>query len=96
MEIWSGKGVSTLLGHSFRIGGTTHLLLLGIDPFIIMAQGQEVFTFRIIGECVRRLSLLLLTYTFLSTHQDVVELNLHSGGVMALAIAGTPDDHIQV
>jgi len=38
-EVWSGKGLSMLSGHSFRIGGTTHLLLLGINPFIVMVQG---------------------------------------------------------
>jgi len=27
-------------GHGFRIGGTTHLLLLGINPWIIMVQGR--------------------------------------------------------
>src|SRR5882672_3961405 len=39
-EVWASRGLSTLSGHSFRIGGTTHLLLLGVDPFIVMAQGQ--------------------------------------------------------
>ena len=27
-------------GHGFRIGGTTHLLLLSIDPWIVMVQGH--------------------------------------------------------
>jgi len=39
-EIWSAENLPTLSGHSFRIGGTTHLLLLGVDPFIVMAQGR--------------------------------------------------------
>jgi len=39
-EIWSVSGLSAMPGHSFRIGGTTHLLLLGVDPFIVMAQGR--------------------------------------------------------
>ena len=26
-------------GHSFYIGGTTHLLLIGVDHFIVMVQG---------------------------------------------------------
>ena len=38
-EVWLGKGLSMLSGHIFRIGGTTHLLLLGVDHFIVMAQG---------------------------------------------------------
>jgi len=39
-EIWYKDGLDLLQGHSFRIGGTTHLLILGVDPFIVMAQGQ--------------------------------------------------------
>ena len=39
-EIWSRNGFSMLNGHSFRIGGTTHLLLLGVDPFIVTVQGR--------------------------------------------------------
>ena len=39
-EIWSAVNLPTLSGHSFRVGGTTHLLLLGVDPFIVMAQGR--------------------------------------------------------
>jgi len=26
--------------HSFHIGSTTHLLLLGVNPFIVMVQGR--------------------------------------------------------
>ena len=37
---WSSHFPSPVLGHSFRIGGTTHLLLLGVDPFIVMVQGR--------------------------------------------------------
>ena len=37
-EAWSKSSISRLTGHSFRIGGTTHLLLLGVDPFIVMVQ----------------------------------------------------------
>src|SRR5882672_9206639 len=38
-EIWSTVNLPSLSGQSFRIGGMTHLLLLGVDPFIVMAQG---------------------------------------------------------
>src|SRR5882672_11859124 len=38
-EVWEKDGLTVLSGHSFRIGGTTHLLLMGINPFIVMAQG---------------------------------------------------------
>jgi len=39
-EVWSSNGEVPLTGHSFRIGGTTHLLLMGVDPFIMMVQGR--------------------------------------------------------
>jgi len=39
-EVWSSNGEVPLTGHSFRIGGTTHLLLMGMDPFIVMVQGR--------------------------------------------------------
>jgi len=38
--IWKKEGLGSLKGHGFRIGGTTHLLLLGIDPWIVMVQGR--------------------------------------------------------
>ena len=39
-EAWASSFPNKLTGHSFQIGGTTHLLLLGLDPFIIMVQGR--------------------------------------------------------
>jgi len=39
-EVWLSTSLSPLSSHSFKIGGTTHLLLLGVDPFIVMAQGH--------------------------------------------------------
>jgi len=39
-EISLGNSSALLTGHSFRTRGTTHLLLLGMDPFIIMVQGH--------------------------------------------------------
>jgi len=39
-KIWKGEGMSSVKGHGFRIGETTHLLLLGIDPWIVMVQGR--------------------------------------------------------
>src|SRR5882724_4496443 len=39
-EVWFSKGLTTTSGHSFRISGMIHLLLLGVDPFIVMAQGH--------------------------------------------------------
>ena len=39
-KIWEKDGLSAAKGHGFRIGGTTHLLLLGVDPWIVMVQGR--------------------------------------------------------
>ena len=39
-QAWSLHFPSPIMGHSFHIGGTTHLLLLGVNPFIMMVQGQ--------------------------------------------------------
>ncbi|KAJ7201566.1 DNA breaking-rejoining enzyme, partial [Mycena pura] len=38
--IWMAAGLGALNGHGFRIGGTTHLLLCGVDPWIVMKQGR--------------------------------------------------------
>lgn len=38
--IWLAHGLPRSTGHSFRIGGTTHLLLCGIDPSIIKKAGR--------------------------------------------------------
>ncbi|KAF8586659.1 hypothetical protein K439DRAFT_1340540 [Ramaria rubella] len=39
-EIWQPAGLHSIKGHGFHIGGTTFLLLPGIDPWIIMVQGR--------------------------------------------------------
>jgi len=39
-EIWLSCGLASLGNHSFHIGSTTHLLLIGVDPFIVMVQGR--------------------------------------------------------
>jgi len=38
--IWSCEGFVSINGHGFWIGGTTHLLLLGVDPWVVMVQGR--------------------------------------------------------
>ena len=38
-EIWHEEGCSSDMGHGFHIGGTMHLLLLGVNPWIVMVQG---------------------------------------------------------
>src|SRR5882724_2534080 len=37
-NIWEKDGLSSVKGHGFHIGGNTHLLLLGIDPWVVMVQ----------------------------------------------------------
>ena len=39
-DIWSTYGLCTFTGHCFRIGGTTLLLLRGVDPSIVKAMGR--------------------------------------------------------
>ena len=38
-KLWTAEGLEPLNGHTFCIGGTTQLLPLGVDPFIVMVQG---------------------------------------------------------
>ena len=39
-EKWSSLHLNSLGIHSFHIGGTTQLLLIGMDPFNVMVQGR--------------------------------------------------------
>jgi hypothetical protein len=39
-EVWAKTGLDGIQGHGFRIGGTTHMLMLGIDPWIVMVVGR--------------------------------------------------------
>ena len=39
-EVWAKEGLTSIKGHGFHIGGTMHLLLLGVDPWVVMAQGH--------------------------------------------------------
>jgi len=39
-EIWLSKGFPPVKDHGFCIGGTTHLLLLRVDPWVVMVQGH--------------------------------------------------------
>jgi hypothetical protein len=38
-QIWDAAGILRAFGHSFRIGGSTELLLAGIPPDIVAALG---------------------------------------------------------
>jgi site-specific recombinase XerD len=39
-EIWSRHGIPSTTGHSFRIRGTTHLLIAGVNPEVVQAMGR--------------------------------------------------------
>ncbi|KAJ7722079.1 hypothetical protein DFH07DRAFT_932613 [Mycena maculata] len=39
-EIWQAAGYPRTTGHSFRIGGTTELLLAGVSPDVVKAMGR--------------------------------------------------------
>jgi hypothetical protein len=39
-EIWIPAGYPHTTGHSFRIGGTTELLLAGVSPDVVKAMGR--------------------------------------------------------
>ena len=41
--IWEKDGLTSVKGHGFQISSTTHLLLLGVDPWVVMVQGQWSF-----------------------------------------------------
>ena len=38
--VWTKAGYNKMSGHSFRIGGTTHLLLSGVPPDVVAVQGR--------------------------------------------------------
>jgi hypothetical protein len=39
-NVWASYGWPTISGHSFRIGGTTSLLVSGIDPSVVKKMGR--------------------------------------------------------
>ncbi|KAJ7364543.1 hypothetical protein DFH08DRAFT_681522 [Mycena albidolilacea] len=39
-EVWKKRGIPSFTGHSFRIGGTTHLLIAGVNPDVVQAMGR--------------------------------------------------------
>lgn len=38
--VWSGLGIPKMMGHCFRIGGTTHFLIAGVAPDVVKAIGR--------------------------------------------------------
>src|SRR5882724_5578690 len=71
-EIWHEEGISSALGHGFLIGGTTHLLLFGVDPWIMMVQGcwmsQSFLSYW--GKC-KEILCLLIGFSFQS-HNSIL------------------------
>ena len=39
-EVWGHHGIPAISGHSFRIGGTTELLLCGVPPDVVKMMGR--------------------------------------------------------
>lgn len=39
-EVWEGRDMPRLMGHCFRIGGTTYYLLAGVPPDVVKAMGR--------------------------------------------------------
>ncbi|KAG2748063.1 hypothetical protein P692DRAFT_201663971, partial [Suillus brevipes Sb2] len=39
-SVWSASGIPNTTGHSFRIGGTTEMLLSGVPPDVVKALGR--------------------------------------------------------
>ena len=39
-RVWIKAGIPSAVGHSFRIGGTTELLMRGVDPEIVKVMGR--------------------------------------------------------
>lgn len=39
-EIWSANGLDSLTSHSFCVGGAMEMLLQGVNPKVVIAQGR--------------------------------------------------------
>ncbi|RXW12851.1 hypothetical protein EST38_g13003 [Candolleomyces aberdarensis] len=65
-KIWTAAGMPEMPGHSFRIGGATHLLLMGVHPDIVATQGRWLL--RAFLEYWRRIDSILPL--FISSHQS--------------------------
>ncbi|KAJ7312509.1 hypothetical protein DFH08DRAFT_717678 [Mycena albidolilacea] len=39
-DVWKKHGIPSITGHSFCIGGTTHLLIAGVNPDVVQAMGR--------------------------------------------------------
>ncbi|KAF8418381.1 DNA breaking-rejoining enzyme [Boletus edulis BED1] len=69
-DIWASLGLPRMPGHAFRIGGTTEMLLEGINPDIIAVQGR--WSSRAFLEYWRRIETVLPL--FISSSTDTARL----------------------
>jgi len=71
-EVWEKEGLSSVKGHSFCIGGTTHLLLLGVDPWMVMEQGRwSSQSFLGYWWCCEEILVLFIGFSFQS-HESIL------------------------
>ncbi|TFK45707.1 hypothetical protein OE88DRAFT_1784038, partial [Heliocybe sulcata] len=71
--IWSENGLQDVYGHSFRIGGTTELLLAGVPPEIVAAQGRwKSMAFMLYWRKIESILPLFISRSYNRTHIDAV------------------------
>ncbi|KAF8123989.1 hypothetical protein EV363DRAFT_1178744, partial [Boletus edulis] len=74
-DIWAGLSLPCMPSHAFHIGGTTEMLLKGINPDIIAIQGH--WSLRACLEYWRRIETVLPL--FISSSTNIIHLqNLDS------------------
>jgi len=70
--IWESDDLSLIKGHGFRIGGMTHLLLLGVDPWVIMVQVRwSLQVFLLYWQKCQEVLSLFLGFSF-QLHQSIL------------------------
>ena len=63
--IWLADGLMSVKGHCFQVGGTTHLLLMGVDPWVVMIQGHlSSQAFLMYWRCCEEVLSLFISFSF--------------------------------
>ena len=76
-QVWSVAGLEPMLWHCFRIGGTTELLLRGVAPDIVQAQGRWVSqAFMLYWRRVDAILPLFLTNSFNASRVSLVKKSM--------------------
>jgi len=71
-EVWEKEGLSLVKGHGFHIGGTTHLLLLGVNPWVVMAQDHwSSQSFLRYWQCCEEILALFISFS-LQSHESIL------------------------